>query len=233
MIKHAIERVVARIKGEPYALDESLTSIDCISILVTKAFDLLRGILRSPGFKRSRFPLFVGKQVTIKHARKINLGRGVTIGNSVAINALSKHGIEIGDNVSIGDGSIIECTGVIRALGDGLIIGNRVGISKNAYISVRGRVKIGDDCIFGPNVSIQSENHSFDKGVDVPIRLQGEVREGVTIENDCWVGCNAVILDGVTVGAHSVIGAGAVVTSDIPPKSVAVGVPARVIKARQ
>lgn len=66
---------------------------------------------------------------------------------------------KIGNNFSLGQNSIIECTGVIRELGESLVIGDNVGISANAFISVRGKVKIGDSTIFGPGVSLFSENH--------------------------------------------------------------------------
>ncbi|MBA2748254.1 MAG: acyltransferase, partial [Tatlockia sp.] len=58
-------------------------------------------------------------------------------------------------------------------------------------------------------------------------------RQGVVIEDNCWLGYGVKVLDGVTIGEGSVIGAGAVVTKDIPPYSVAVGVPAKVVRSRQ
>ncbi|MDF1515350.1 MAG: DapH/DapD/GlmU-related protein, partial [Anaerolineae bacterium] len=67
---------------------------------------------------------------------------------------------------------------------------------------------------------------------DVPIRLQGESRQGIVIEDNCWIGGHAVILDGVRIGSGSVIGAGSVITKDIPANSFVVGNPARVIRER-
>ena len=140
--------------------------------------------------------------------------------------------MKVGNNFSLGKNSIIECTGVIRELGEELVIGDNVGIAANAFIAMRGKVEIGSNTIFGPNVSIHAENHNF-SDTDKPIKLQGATRKGVKIGEDCWVGSKAVILDGVTIGSHSIIAAGAVVTKDVPEYSIVGGVPAKVIKMRK
>ncbi|MEB3336520.1 MAG: DapH/DapD/GlmU-related protein [Leptolyngbyaceae bacterium] len=70
------------------------------------------------------------------------------------------------------------------------------------------------------------------KSIDTPINEQGLIGLGVVIEDDCWLGCGAKVMDGITIGKGSVIGAGAVVTKSLPPYSIAVGVPARIIGKR-
>lgn len=230
-MKKLVEKTISRIKREPYRLDPAMTSADLAIILKDKGFQVLRGFWKGLFFGRKSGIAFIGKRVTIRHARHIRAEGGLTIGDGVYINALSKDGITLGDNVSIGAGSVIECTGVIRELGDGVRVGSHVGFAQNAFIAVRGPVEIGDDCIFGPNVAIHSENHVF-SDPNAPIRLQGATREGVRIGRDCWVGEGAVILDGVTVGDGCVVAAGAVVTKDVPSYSVVGGVPAKVISRR-
>lgn len=226
-----VERVISGIKGEPYRLDPGMSTADLLIILADRGAQALRGLLRRPFFGRMGGVAFIGRRVTIRHARHIRAEGGLTIGDGAYVNALCRDGVTLGDNVSIGAGSVIECTGVIRELGDGIRIGSHVGFAQNAFIAVRGPVEIGDDCIFGPNVAIHSENHVFaDPGA--PIRLQGATRAGVRIGRDCWVGEGAIILDGVTIGDGCVIAAGAVVTRDVPPLSVVGGVPARVIGTR-
>ncbi len=74
-------------------------------------------------------------------------------------------------------------------------------------------------------------NHNF-ADTSQKIIDQGVTCKGIVIEDDCWLGFGVKVLDGVTIGKGSVIGAGAIVTKDIPPFSIAVGVPARVIKSR-
>lgn len=109
--------------------------------------------------------IFIGKNCKIKNNLKIILGKTTFVGDYVQINALSKEGVKIGNNVSFLSGTIIECTGVIRDIGEGLIIGNDIGIDQNCFIQVRGKVIIGSNVIFGPNVAIFSRNYDFLKQI--------------------------------------------------------------------
>ncbi|MGP8321299.1 MAG: acyltransferase [Methanosarcinaceae archaeon] len=111
-------------------------------------------------------------------------------------------------------------------------IGECSGVNVNTWINAMGGVTIGNDVIIGPFVIIHSANHKFDR-LDIPIQKQGCEKLSVNIEDDVWIGANAIILPGVTIGRGSVIGAGAVITRDIPPYSVAAGVPAKVIRNRK
>ena len=116
--------------------------------------------------------------------------------------------------------------------GSGITIGSCSGIGINAIVNPLGGIVIGDNVMMGEDVVIMTENHRFDD-VSKPMRLQGYQRSPVIIEDDVWIGLRVIILPGVKIGRSSVIGAGAVVTSDIPPYSIAGGVPAKVIKQRQ
>lgn len=219
-----------KVLRKDYVVDSGLSSYDIIIILSGKMFDLIRGYRVKYFLGSSKGLLFIGRRCKIRYKSRIQLGRTINIGDNVEINALSKEGIKIGNNVSILRNTIIECTGVIRNIGVGLEIGNNVGIAQNCFIQVRGKVIIGNDVIFGPGVSVFSENHNF-SDPDKPIREQGETRIGVTIEDGVWVGSGAKILDGVTVGHHSIIAAGSVVNKSIPPYSIAGGIPAKIIKS--
>ena len=110
-----------------------------------------------------------------------------------------------------------------------LQIGNYTSINRNTVI--RGKVKIGDNVAIAPNCMIIGASHRFD-ALDKPINKQGFDIKGIEIESDVWIGANCCILDGVTIGAGSVIGAGSIVTKSIPKQSVAVGNPCRVIRKR-
>ncbi len=127
----------------------------------------------------------------------------------------------------LGDYSTIEdfCT-INNGVGD-VIIGKetRIGMS-NVVI---GPVTIGNNVIFAQNIVMSGLNHSYEN-LSSPISKQKVTTAPITVEDECWIGANAVLTAGVKVGKHSVIAAGAVVTKDIPPYSVAVGNPARVIK---
>lgn len=232
MLVKLMSKVISKIKKRQYVIDENIADSVMLGIIIEKFCMVLRGGMHKLFLKKSKGILFVGKKVKLKCRKKIIFNGTAIIEDGVKIDALSKGGMEVGDNFSIGRNGIIECTGVIRELGEKLVIGNNVGIAANVFISMRGKIEIGDDTIFGPNVAIHAENHNFDD-LDVPIRLQGATRKGVKIGRDCWIGSGVIILDGVTIGDGCIIAAGAVVNKDIPDYSIVGGVPAKVIKSRK
>lgn len=232
MVKYFTNILIQKMGRTGYEVDQSLTSFDLTSELFRRLWQVKRGFLKKMFFKKSDGILFLGKKVKFKALSRISLGKSVIIGDYVEINALSRNGVIVGNNVSILKNTIIECTGVIRNIGEGLVIGNNVGIAQNCFIQVRGQVTIGDNVIFGPGVSVFSENHVFDNP-DLSVSVQGETRRGVTIEEGVWIGTRAIILDGVTIGKNSVVAAGSVVNKNVPAYSVVGGVPAKVLKNRK
>lgn len=232
MINSLINKFAQKLGRENYTIDNSLTSKDILSIIFARIGQVFRGFFYKLILKKSSGILFVGRRTSLKFCGKMVFGKSISIGNNVEINALSKKGITLGNNVSILKGTIIECTGVMNDLGEGLTIGNNVGIAQNCFIQVRGEVIIGDNVIFGPNVSLFSENHLFDNP-DLPVNVQGVNRKGVTIESGVWIGSRAVILDGVTVGRNSIVAAGSIVNKDVLPYSIVGGIPAKLIKMRK
>ena len=148
-------------------------------------------------------------------------GKGVTICRNTRVDVLPFQPFTIGNYSTIEDFVTIN-----NGVGAVHIGSNcRVGMS-NVLI---GPVSIGNNVILAQNIVISALNHNY-KNVDMPIYLQGETVRNITIEDDCWIGANVVITAGVTIGKHSVIGAGAVVTKNIPAFCVAVGNPARIVK---
>ena len=128
---------------------------------------------------------------------------------------------------SLGDYSVIESFACINnAVGD-VIIGNytRIGL----HNTIIGPVTIGHHVNLAQGITVTALNHKFENP-DIRIDEQGVSTKPVVIGNDIWVGANAVILPGITIGDHSVIAAGAIVTKDVPPHSLVAGVPAKVIK---
>lgn len=114
--------------------------------------------------------------------------------------------------------------------GPAVEIGDNSGIGINC--EVYGPVKIGNNVMMGPEVVIYTSGHKHDR-VDIPMVEQGneDVRP-VTIGNDVWIGRRAIIMPGVVIGDGCIIGAGAVVTKDVPDYSIVGGVPAKVVKKR-
>ena len=142
---------------------------------------------------------------------------GVFLRNFSARHFLKKSG----RHVSIGYGSRIHRN---------TELGENSGIGRNCEIM--NGVTIGDNVMIGPEVYMCTETHNF-SDTSVPMCKQGyKERKPIVIEDDVWIGAKAIILPGVTVGTGSVIGAGTVVPRSIPPYSVVVGNPARVVKSR-
>jgi acetyltransferase-like isoleucine patch superfamily enzyme len=115
-------------------------------------------------------------------------------------------------------------------------IGSDVFIGKGAIFSAsKSQIKIGNKVMFGPNVTIMGGDHNMSKVGAYMFDVQEKLPENdlpVLISNDVWVGCNATILKGVTIGEGAVIAAGSVVTSNVLPYSIVGGVPAKVIGSR-
>ncbi len=108
-------------------------------------------------------------------------------------------------------------------------IGDRVLIGRSCSIVAHLHVVIEDEVFFGPNVYVTDQNHGFED-LDLPIGRQTMPEEPVRIGWGSWLGTNSVVLPGVTIGRHVAVGAGSVVTDDLPDTSVAVGAPARVVR---
>ncbi len=131
------------------------------------------------------------------------------------------------NNFTLGEGAIIEdfCT-INNGVGD-------VSIGKNSLIGMSnviiGPISIGNNVIFAQNIVASALNHEY-RNIDTPIKDQPILTAPIMVEDDCWIAANAVITSGVTIGKHSVVAAGAVVTKNIPPYSIAAGNPAKVIK---
>lgn len=125
--------------------------------------------------------------------------------------------VNIEKGAYFGDGSEVE-------------IGDDSGIGTNCWLS--GPVKIGRDVMMGPEVLIITRNHRFDS-LDVPMRSQGfQEPRPVIIGDDVWIGARAIILPGVNIGRGAIIGAGAVVTRNVPDYAIVGGSPARLLRYR-
>lgn len=109
-------------------------------------------------------------------------------------------------------------------------IGDNVFFNRGCYVAVHESLIINDDCLFGEHVSIHDENHIPGRGPE-PIGSRGFTTAPIVIGRNVWVGAKATILQGVHIGDNAVIGANAVVTHDVPAGAIAVGIPARVIRA--
>jgi len=119
--------------------------------------------------------------------------------------------------------------GAFFVSGRDIEIGDNSGLGLNCRIT--GPLKIGSYVMMGPDVMIFTQNHRNDR-LDIPMMLQTDPKKPVVIGDDVWIAARAIILPGVTIGKGAIIGAGAVVTKDVPEYAVVGGNPARVIRYR-
>jgi acetyltransferase-like isoleucine patch superfamily enzyme len=135
--------------------------------------------------------------------------------------------VEIGDDVYVGHQAILK--GYYK---NRLVIGDRTWIGQQCFFHAAGGITIGRRVGIGPGVRILTSKHQLPADVDTPI-MDGPLEFGaVVIEDGADLGVSAVVLPGVTIGRGAQVGAGAVVTRDVPAGAIVVGVPARVVGQR-
>jgi acetyltransferase-like isoleucine patch superfamily enzyme len=170
----------------------------------------------------------IENKVRLRFADNIRLSRGVYLDQNVYLHACPK-GIEIGQNTIVMHGAVLHVYN-FRDLPDaGIRIGRDCLIGEYSIIRGQGGVRIGNRVYTSPFTQIIAVNHVFNDP-DKPFIEQGITAEGITIEDDVWLGAGSIITDGVRVGKGAVIAAGAVVTENVPEHTVVGGVPARPIK---
>jgi acetyltransferase-like isoleucine patch superfamily enzyme len=167
--------------------------------------------------------------VRLRFANHIRLEPGSYLDQGVYIHACPQ-GVRIGARTLVMHGSILHVYNFRDLPHAGITIGQDSLIGEMNVIRGQGGVSIGDRVYTSPMVQIIAVNHVFDNP-DAPFIHQGITAQGIVIEDDVWIGSGAVITDGVRVGRGAVIAAGAVVTRDVPPHTVAGGIPARAIKS--
>lgn len=226
-MRKLIDKIVSLIKKENFELDKRIPISYLFSFFTDRFISLLHGFILFRSTKR----VFVHVSTKIKCKRMIRFGNNLSIARYCYIDALSSEGILIGNNVSIGKNTCIECTGNLQTLGKGFIVGDNVGLGTHGFFGCAGGVKIGSDTIIGNYVSFHSENHNY-SDINIPIRLQGVSHKGITIGKNCWIGAKATFLDGANVGNGCIVAAGAVIKGDFPENSIIGGIPAKVLKSR-
>ena len=223
-----LNRIISNYKNEEFKLDKRIPTSYLILFILGRFTRLIIGCFQFMTTKR----VFIHHSAIIKNKNNIKFGSNLSIDRYCYIDALSVNGIRFGDNVSIGKFTIIECTGSLKEIGKGLIVGNNVGLGIKCNYGCAGGVTIGDDTIIGSYVSFHSENHIFED-IQIPIRKQGVIHKGITIGNNCWIGAKATFLDGSYIGSGCVVAAGTIVRGVFPDNVVIACVPAKIIKYRK
>jgi len=170
----------------------------------------------------------IENRVRIRFAGNVRLGRGVYLDEGVYLHACPR-GIDIGQNTLIMHHAELHVYNFRDLPHAGIRIGQGSLIGEYNVIRGQGGVTIGDRVYTSPLVQMVAVDHVL-ANPDRPFVEQGITAQGIVVEDDVWIGSGAIITDGVCVGRGSVIAAGAVVTHDVPPHTLAGGVPARPLR---
>jgi acetyltransferase-like isoleucine patch superfamily enzyme len=154
------------------------------------------------------------------------IGKNAKIYESVKLFSRRGFPIRIGDNISIEKGVVMS-----TSEGGKIHIGNNVYIGEYSILTSNEEIEIGDNVLISPHNVIVDFNHIYED-IGQPVNKQGVIARKITIQEGVWIGSGSKILIGVTVGKGAVVGAGSVVTKDVPAFHVVVGNPAKIIKRR-
>ena len=141
--------------------------------------------------------------------------------------------VELSPRLNIGRGAVISSFVKVKATSGDLCIGERVSIATGCFLSAgKGGLTLGDHTMLGPNTSVIANDYSY-QTLDVPIARQPKTSKGITIGRDVWLGAGCVVTDGVTIGDHCIVAPNSLVSQSLPPRSVAMGNPAKKIFERR
>ncbi len=167
-----------------------------------------------------------GRNTILRCPGQISLGNGVVIDDYVVLDAKGAgSSIELGDQILVGRYGVLSCTEAT------LRIGSFVSMGPFCTIVTKSSIEIGSNVSIGGGSRLLGAGHAMDDPNAPPIR-QRRVSKGIVIEDNVWLGADVKVLDGAIVRRNSIIGTGAVVRGEIPPDSVAAGVPAKVLYNR-
>jgi len=228
--RSALQRYRQKAAGDlsiPGLLRYELASLGCADLGGGLGYLLrkwaYRGLFRAMGGG-----VIIGRGFTVRHPGRISLGRQVAIDDHVLLDAsgAGEAGVQVGDRVIISRHCIIQGKSGPIVIGEGCDIGANTLITAASGVYLEPAVLIAGNCYIGGSRYVTER-------LDVPIMHQGWYSRGpVHIGTGTWLGAGVTVLDGVRIGRGCIVGAGSVVTRDLPDHSVALGVPARRMQQR-
>lgn len=200
---------------------------DLFYVLSKVGLSPLRGLLLRPFMHSGSSLPLIGRNVKILSISRLKVGRLAYIGHNSYVDCKCSSIVELGVRSTIREGAWIQCRSGLNPPGIGLKLGNGAYIGPGAVFGIGGYIVIGDNTQAGARLTLSAESHVEKAG---SYTNGGVTKKGITIGENCWLGNNVTILDGVEIGNNCVVGAGSVVTRSIPESSVCYGVPAKVAK---
>lgn len=192
---------------------------------IYRVFQALNNTMYGGLLGRISWDCDVSPLADIKFHRHVFLGKQVFIERHAFLEAGYKGKIVIGDR------SRVYRNAIVQSQEGNIIIGNDVTLQSFCMLRGAGGITLGNGVRIAPGARLFASEHYFER-TDIPIFQQGVKALPITVEEDVWVGSNAVITAGVIVGRGAVIAAGAVVTKDVEPWTIVGGIPAKVIGRR-
>jgi acetyltransferase-like isoleucine patch superfamily enzyme len=169
----------------------------------------------------------LGRSVVLRSPNRIRIGAQVMIDDHVVLDAKGEtSSIVLGDRILLGRHSILSCNEATISMGD------LVSIGPFCFFASKSRISIGSGVSIGSGAHLLAGGHA-DDDPNVSVLLQARLSKGIVVENNVWIGTGSKILDGVSIGHDSIVGAGSVVTKDVPPWSLVLGNPARMVQKRK
>ena len=179
-------------------------------------------------FSKCRAKVIFGHHLGLRRPKSMRIGKNCVIDDYVLLSSRGDSGqIELKDNVFIGQYS------QIRARDGQIEIEEGANISTFCHIGTAAKISIGKNCLFGSGCYIGGLAHGTGDLETAIVDQPMEEPQGVIIEENVWLGAHVIVNDGVRIGQGAVVGAGSVVTKDIPPATICAGVPARILRERQ
>ena len=218
-------------KGLGYFTSYELYTLLCSNIPGLIGMGLRRAILPKL-FAECGSGLAVGRGVSIRQPQLMKLGEKILIDDYAALDIRTTEDSDQKSEISIGSHALIGRYTVVVAKNGTIRLGDACNISSHCRLGIQGsELIIGNSVLIAAYAYIGPGNHKIE-GTSPIIEQNMDIKSGVRIGNNVWVGARATILDGVTIGDDAVIGAHSLVVEDVPPRAIAVGVPAKVIRYR-
>ena len=169
-----------------------------------------------------------GANLVLRHPHKIVIGDNVVIDDNCCLDAkgTTNRGITIEDGVFVGRNTILSCKNGNITLEEDANLGFNVEIFSAAD------VRVGKRTLIAAYTYLVGGDHLFDR-TDIPVLHQGRTARGIDVGENVWLGAHVVVSDGCRIGRDAIVGAGAVVTADVPDFQIAAGVPARIVRDRR
>lgn len=183
----------------------------------------LRAMVLSRFLGGSRKPV-IGRGVLIRRPQQIFLEKKVFVDDFAALDVRGKGSIRLGAHTFIGRFSSVVAKEADVMIGEGVNIGTNCRIASQSKISIGASTLIAAYCYIGPG------NHQQGEEGQPLIEQDMEIKGGVVIGSNCWIGARATILDGVTIGDNAIVGAHSLVRDSVPAGAVVAGTPARIIR---